>query len=322
MKKNRKKGLIIAAAVLVVIAAAAFFGMKSMAGNSAAPTVETTPLAKGNLRRTVSASGLIESTSTENVNNSSGMTVWEINVGLGEFVESGTQLCSLHTAAIDGQGEQWAYVTAPVAGTVTAINIKNGDLAGGVLFTIENTSSLRVVANVKEADLGSVQPGQVVEITTDATGDRVYTGTLESIAPTAKKSAGATGTEGSGTATATNPEFPVTIRLDSEIGGLLIGMKTECTIVAEEHQDVYNVDYTALTKDNNGNNQLFVATDPQDGVYTVKALPVTTGLESDFAIEISGDGLSDGLAIINNPSAVSEGQQVRLQDDAGTDQTK
>ena len=36
--------------------------------------------------------------------------------------------------------------------------------------------------------------------------------------------------------------------------------------------------------------------------YIIKELPINTGLESDFNVEISGEGISDGIFIIDDPS--------------------
>ena len=118
-----------------------------------------------------------DSTYVEQVSNMTGIPVWDIDVSVGEWVEKGDRLCRLY----DEKSDTWERVEATTSGTVTAISAQNGAPANGVLFTIEDTNSLRVVTNIKEADVGTVQPGMKVTIKTDATGDKEYTGTVQSL---------------------------------------------------------------------------------------------------------------------------------------------
>ena len=331
MKKLKKKEKIILIAVIVlaiiaIIAAAFMSGGKETDVSS----IETTPLTKGNIQSTISATGTIESTNSEQVSNTSGLPIDSIEVAVGNWVEQGDVLCTLYNenagqiAGMDGMtgaassasNEEWIDVTAPISGTVTAINAQNGGLANGALFTIENTNSLRIRATLKESDLASVKTSMPVTFKTDATGDTEYQGTVQSIAPTAVQSAALSATGGGSAMTGTsssNPQFEALISIDSAITNLLIGMKADLTIIVENKQDVYSVDYNAITSDANGNPCILAATDEREGVYTVTEIPVTTGTESDFAVEISGEGLSDGLQVITDVDSVTAGQKVTLQ---------
>ena len=44
----------------------------------------------------------------------------------------------------------------------------------------------------------------------------------------------------------------------------------------------------------------------------VKELPISTGLESDFNVEISGEGISDGIFVINDPSTCKVGEKIQI----------
>lgn len=317
--KSKMVGIGIAVVIFLGLGASVFLGFNK-------PTVkevDVTPLARTNVQRTVSSTGNIQSTQSENIVDMSGMQIWNIDVSIGEWVESGTQLCSLYSPPQSGQSstaggsstgssEQWEYITAPISGTVTAINISNGDLANGTLFTIENTGSLKIIGRVKEGDLADVKPGMHVTFKTEATGDEEYQGTVQSIAPTAVKAdaAGATASTGQMGGTGTTPEFNTTISIDSDITGLLIGMKANLTIISDEHQNVYTVDYNAFTKDENGNPCLLAAVEDGENGTIVKEIPITTGIESDFAIEVVGDQLTDGMKIISNVDSVTVGERV------------
>lgn len=335
MKKLKKKEKIIIGAV-AVLAVAVLIIAAVLPGNDQknAPAVETTPLSKGNLQKTVSATGVIESTSTEQVSSTMNYPVSEIYVSVGNWVSEGESLCELHNenagkttsdtmmGSGDASDSEWIYIKAPVSGTITSINTQNGALASGVLFTIENTNSLQIRATIKEADLATVKTSMPVNIKTDATGDTVYQGTVKSIAPTAVQSQSANAAAGvSGASSGSNPEFQAIVSIDSDITNLLIGMKARLSIIVEDKQDVYSVDYNAVTTDAQGDPCILAAVDEQDGIYTVKEIPVTTGTESDFAIEISGDGLSDGLQVITDISNVKAGDSVTLKQISTEDTT-
>lgn len=280
--------------------------------------VKTTPLTKTTLKSTISTTGAVESTAIEQITNNTGLPVWDIKVSVGSWVEPGSVLCTLY----DEKTDTWSNVTSTVSGTVTNIAAQSGAPASGILFSISNTNSLRIVTNIKEADLASVRTGMAVTIKTDATGTTEYTGVVASIAPTATTATGAAATSLTTTAGTTastqNPEFQTIINFTSDTSGLRIGMKARCTIITEEKPDVYAVAFDALTTNAAGQKVIMAAADEQDGTYTVKEIPVTTGIESDFNIEISGEGLTDGLQVIDDPTTVKAGDLVVLSSAGGS----
>ena len=74
---------------------------------------------------------------------------------------------------------------APVSGTVTErlINTGAGIEAGQTLFTISNLSTVWVIANVPEAQIGSVQMGAPAEIRSAALGQNAISGRVNYINP-------------------------------------------------------------------------------------------------------------------------------------------
>ena len=90
-------------------------------------------------------------------------------------------------------------ITAPCGGVVTAVNSKVGDINAekNVLLTIEDTSSLKMVATVQEADVLKLQEGMEATVTADATGDEQIKGTVTRVVRV--KSQGTTGSDGSTT---------------------------------------------------------------------------------------------------------------------------
>ncbi len=307
----KKKRMIIAGVVVLLIAAT--FGIWSLSRSSEPVlSAQTEPLSKTTLKRTVSSSGTVESTSVEQVSNMSNIPIWDVDVAVGSFVNKGDRLCRLYSEETD----HWERVEAPVDGTITEVLAINGAPANGVLFTIENTNSLKVTTRFKESDIGSVTTGMPVVIKTDATGDREYLGTLQSIAPAAIKSGGTTGQQ-QVTSNTTTPEFEATVSIDSPIDGLLIGMKASLETVIEEKPEVFSVPYDALTKNSNGETCILTLSDEAEGVYTVKEIKVDTGIETDFMVEILSSELTEGMPVITNGSELKAGDHVMMDTQQG-----
>ena len=268
--------------------------------------VKTAPLSKATLQNTISATGVIESYNKVKINDTSNDKIEKIYVSVGQWVAKDDWLCQLYNKADDS----YSYVKATTSGTITAMNAVKGNPANGELFTIEDTNDLKVRGKVKEADLNHIHENMPVLVKADATGDKVFPGNLTKIAPTAIKSEATTAST-----TATKAEIEVEIDLPADTSGLKIGMTTRLSIVSEERADVFSVPFEALVVNDSGQTSIYIAKENpvEQGSYTVEAIPVTTGLETDSLIEIAGDQLSEGLAIISQPQTVSPGMAVSVE---------
>lgn len=205
-----------------------------------------------------------------------------------------------------------ASITAPVSGVVTAVYAKVGEPGNGLLFVVEDTESLKVKTRIKEYDIANVQVGMPVTIKSDATGDKEISGTITYIAPAAVKSdTGSTQTSSNNS----NVEFEAEVQVNDKDSGLRIGMNTRLTVLLEEKQDVFGVAYDSVVKKQDGTNVLYVA-EPESAegkdasAYVVTEVPVTTGLETDLYIEVSGSGIQNGMSIITDPQSVTPGMEV------------
>jgi cobalt-zinc-cadmium efflux system membrane fusion protein len=76
-------------------------------------------------------------------------------------------------------------LVAPVSGTVTErlVNAGAGIEAGKPIFTISNISTLWVIANVPESQVGSLRPGTPAEVRSAALGEGVISGRVTYIDP-------------------------------------------------------------------------------------------------------------------------------------------
>lgn len=194
-------------------------------------------------------------------------------------------------------------VTAPAAGTVTAIYVNEGEsnASGSLLFVIENLEELEIVTSVREYDIASLAVGMPAEIKTDATGDTVYSGQVKDIAITAQKDAYGN------TVSSSNAEFDVTLSVDPGEGGLLVGMNGRATITTDSTEGVLAVLYSSLGYDEDGAPYVMVARPQDDGTLVVEKVPVETGVETDFEVEVISDALAEGDLILDDPTAVAEG---------------
>ncbi|RJR21952.1 MAG: HlyD family efflux transporter periplasmic adaptor subunit [Desulfobacteraceae bacterium] len=198
-----------------------------------------------------------------------------------------------------------SWIKAPIDGTVTAVYAKVGSPGSGLLFVIEDTENLIITTYVKEYDVGQVHQGQMVTIRSDATGDAVLNGEVVKIAPTSTKNAAGA------PITSSTVDFETKIAVLDHDTGLKIGMNTRLNIILEKKADVYAVPYDAVTVNADGQSIVYVIAD-EHGKHIVKELVVETGMETDFYTEVSGEGLSDGVMVVNNATSVKPGDVVNI----------
>ncbi|WP_187389056.1 efflux RND transporter periplasmic adaptor subunit [Acetobacterium tundrae] len=303
----KKKGIILCIVIgaAIVIGGGVFVYASSQTTTTTGTTVKTTPLAKGTLQNTISATGVVESTTKVKVSDASGDKIEKIYVSVGDWVGSGDWLCQLYNKATD----TYTNVKADTSGTITAVNAIKGAMASGELFTIEDTSDLKVQGKIKEVNLNLIHEDMAVTVKSDATGDQTFSGNLSKIAPTAIE------TQPSTDATTKNAEFEIQVDLPANVQGLKIGMTTRLSIISEEKNDVFSVPFDALVTDNSGQACIYIAKENPDkaGAWVVASIPVTLGMETDSLAEISGDQLTPGMAVIVQPQALQPGNAVSLE---------
>ncbi len=189
-------------------------------------------------------------------------------------------------------------VTAPTAGTITAVYAKTGLAGSGLLFVIEDINDLIIETSVKEYDIGAVTVGMPVTIKSNATGNDVYEGIITSIAPTSNKtSQGITDTLG-------EVEFATRVKVTSANTRLRIGMNVRLNYITEQQTDVLSVPYESVYTNQAGEHCILILEQRTTGdSYLIKELPVTAGLENDLVKTISGSGVSAGLIVIGDPDS-------------------
>ena len=170
-------------------------------------------------------------------------------------------------------------IRATADGTITSLNATVGSsasTAGGTpLATIQNTGALKVSVNIDENDIQQMKVGQRAIIRSDSTGDKEISGTLTQLSVTTSENG-----------------FPAEVSVDDADSGLLIGVSAKVEIVLSETEGVYSVPYDAVETNDSGEKVIYV----RDG-NDWKELPVTTGMETSYYIEIESDELQDGMEV-------------------------
>jgi multidrug efflux pump subunit AcrA (membrane-fusion protein) len=205
-----------------------------------------------------------------------------------------------------------AAILSPVSGTVTEVYAEAGASGSGLLFVIQDTGRLKVIANIKEYDIGAVMPGNRVIIETDATGGAEIGGTLRKIAPTSTLTAAGDMSESS---TEAEYQSEIAVAASGSREGLKIGMNAQLSIITEERTGVFAVLYDAVVK--TPERTIIYTLAPAAGApgqespgFTAKAVEVTAGLEKDLSIEVRGEGLAEGMAVISDATGIAEGMAV------------
>ncbi len=192
---------------------------------------------------------------------------------------------------------EYAVVTAPCDGIVTAVNAEEGLVANGVMFIVEDLSSLKVSASVGEYDIPYIAEGMQASVKCDAVAGVEYEGKVSSVAPT-----GIPGSSGT--------TYAIEADIDGEDGKILVGMSAKLAIISDKRENALTVTYDALTTDDDGNDAVYVAVKDENGVYHAKLVTVEIGLETDYEIEIISSEISAGMYVLTNTTMLSDGDMV------------
>ena len=228
-------------------------------------------------------------------------TTAEANVG------SRTADVSAARAAIDAQlanvrrleqMQSFERVLAPFDGVVTERRIEKGDLisAGSGtdrnLFTVAQSTTLRIQVSVPQNYAVDLQPGQDAEVTLRERPGETFHG---KIARTAESIAAATRT------------LLTEVQVDNSSGRLLPGMYAEVKFTLQRSHPVVLIPGSALVANAQGTRVAQVGQDRRVHLITVQ-----TGRDLGTEIEILS-GLSGSEQVINNPpDNLSDAQQVNV----------
>ena len=191
-------------------------------------------------------------------------------------------------------------VSAPFSGYIVTMNVEEGNnyQTGSTVFTIADTSGYVVEATVNEYDVASIKQGLPAVVKFEATGDEEFKGevtyvSLASEATLSGTNAAASAMAAAGTTGGTTATYKVKIKLTDNDERLRVGMTAKASVVLDSVSNVFAVPYDCVQEKEDGS--FFINEILEDG--TKKEIPVKKGLESDYYVEITGEGLKDGMTV-------------------------
>jgi len=179
---------------------------------------------------------------------------------------------------------QYTTVTAPMAGTILDVDVKEGSAVASVasvtggtrLLTLAVTDTLHLKGLVDENEITFVRVGQPARIRTESFGARTFAGVVQEIKPIGERQQNVT-------------YFEVKVRVsDPDVGLLRPRMSGDADIVAEVVADALVVPETALLYEGDG---IFVERPGPDG--KAARVPVQLGIIDGARVQIT-QGLTAG----------------------------
>ncbi|AWB84337.1 efflux RND transporter periplasmic adaptor subunit [Corynebacterium liangguodongii] len=209
---------------------------------------------------------------------------------------------------------QSATVTAPMAGLVTSVDVKEGDVPQGKLVTIADDSRLIIHTKVRESDIPNIANGNRVTFTSTATGDKEFQGRVSWISPVG--SSDEVPVQGGGKKSDGAVMFPVDIEVTGDKAGLLLGGSARAEIITDEAPDALSVPLDAVFDDGGKKKVLVLAAGEGENRGTVEERVVDTGAENDVDVAVTGGELKPGEIVINWPDQYRDkvGEAVSITD--------
>ena len=186
------------------------------------------------------------------------------------------------------------HVSSPISGYIITMNVEEGNnyAQGNTVFTVADTSGFVVSATVDEYDIANIATGLPAKIKFEATGDEEFDGEVTFVSVASEGSI--SGQQGQATQGTSNvATYKVKIQLNENDDRLRVGMTAKASVILDSVDNVLAVPYDCVQQDKDGKD--FVAVIKKDG--TKKNIYVTKGLESDYYVEIKGEGLKEGMTV-------------------------
>jgi macrolide-specific efflux system membrane fusion protein len=212
------------------------------------------------------------------------------------------------TVAVNNAGVNLGYtqIVAPIDGVVVAIQTKQGQTVNAVqsaptIVKLANLATMTVKAQISEADVVRVRPGQPVYFTILGEPDRRFYATLRAIEPAPDSITSATTATASPSSTAAvyyNGLFDVA----NPDGVLRTSMTAQVYIVLASARQVLTVPSAALTPAGQGRYTVRILTDPKK---KPEVRAVTVGINNNVSAQILS-GLKAGEKVIVGEGAAKE----------------
>lgn len=170
-------------------------------------------------------------------------------------------------------------ITAPISGTVSAVNIDEGAYAaaGTALFVINNVDVLEISTGINEKDVSKLRIGQEALVKISSVSDQWMSGTITEISKVMNSAA---------------KNYPITIAFANQSDEMVAGMYAEVQVVVEHEEQALVIPVDAIVYKAD---QPVVYIAAEDG--TAREVPVALGLNDGKSYVITG-GLQAGDHVI------------------------
>lgn len=271
---NWKKilGILVGLAAIGYIGYAIFFSGKE----EKEITVRVTEAKEDTITETVSLSGLVEPSDTQNVFGQGVVT--DLPVKVGDKIEKGDKLVSFTDFSIPAKFD----------GTVTAVNVKENEpdtsaQTGTPAVVLADLDQLQVGVDLTKTDAPFIKKDQKATLTS---GKDIYKGRVSEVDPMATAQTGATGE---------TRALHAVLTFDKEPEDLIAGFDIDVEIATASAENALTIPVEALVY--NSDNKPFVYTVKDNVVHVT---PIEIGLQSANKIEVK-DGLSKGETVVLSP---------------------
>ena len=182
---------------------------------------------------------------------------------------------------------QQAWIAAPFAGTITAVNVQPGDQVnpGTVAFQLADLSHMLVDVEVSEVDINRVKPGQPAELSFDAILDRSYQGEVTEVDMVGAELQGVV-------------NFLVTVALTDPDELVRPGLTAAVNLVVDQIEDVLLVPNRAV-RVVDGERVVYLMRDGR-----LQAVSIVLGTSSETHSQVLQGDLAAGDLIVLNPPVV------------------
>jgi membrane fusion protein, multidrug efflux system len=187
-----------------------------------------------------------------------------------------------------------AVVTAQFSGVVDKINLKEGDMAQGVVMILVSLDKMKVLADVSEAYLSGVNKGDSVKITFPAYDESVYSTIIR-------------------TGNLINPEsrtFVIEARIENNKGKYKPNLIAEFELTEYSNDNAIIVPSNVVKQDLAGHYFVFVVEKNENGKNAAVKKEVTFDYSSDGQTMISSGLNKDDVVIVKGYDMVSTGTEV------------
>ncbi|MGM0413972.1 MAG: efflux RND transporter periplasmic adaptor subunit [Bacillota bacterium] len=285
--------------------------------------VETMTVSRGDINRTITASGTLAPARDKRQSFSKGGTVENVFVEVGDIVSTGDNLIKLksnqqelnliqarnayQSARINGTESDISErrtrleiaeeeleertMKADISGEIVELELEPGDEAspGGSVVRILDETSYLVELNIDEGDSRLVETGQIAKVEISAIPDKIYEGVVTQVKRV--------------TDIVNNVVVvPAEVKIEENSSDFRPGYSADVEIIVESVEDSIRIPVTAIFTENEEDQDYAVIVDDEGRAEPV---PVEIGLSDGLHVEITS-GLEDNDRVLVNAYQYSQ----------------